>query len=72
MMPQNIVLVFFVFIGFFGDVILKMGLMFPRDGRLLNPWFDARPQAARHVKQDPPRQISIFSCPCHLAKQNVK
>jgi len=37
MMLQNLSRVIFVFIAFFGDVILKTGLMFPRDGLLLNP-----------------------------------
>jgi hypothetical protein len=39
MMLQIIALVFFVFTGFFGDVILKVGLMFPQDGLPLNPKF---------------------------------
>ena len=62
---------FFVFTGFFGDVILKAGLMFPQDGRLLNPWFNARPLAARHADQDPSRGIP---CPCryHLTKQKMQ
>ena len=68
MMSQILSRVFFVFTGFFGDVILKVGLMFPQDGQIESDCSDAGPQAARHGKQDSPRRIPIFSCPCHLTR----
>ena len=71
-MPQTISMVFFVFAGFFGDVILKVGLMFPQDGQTLNPKFYAGPLVARHAKQDPPRRVSIFSCRRNLTRHQIQ
>ena len=72
MMSQILSRVFFVFTGFFGDAILKVGLMFPQDGQIESDCSDVRPQAARHAKQDPPRRISIFSCCRHLTRHKIR
>jgi len=61
MMPQIISVVFFVFAGFFGARILKVGLMFPEDGQIVSDCSDARPVAARHADRDPPSGVPIYS-----------